>query len=79
MPIQYLALSAGLAVRGGLSEDMALQSITIQAAKVIGMENRLGSLEPGKDADVVVFAGHPFDTRTKVKTVLINGERRQEE
>ncbi len=79
VPIQYLALSAGLAVRGGLSEDMALQSITIQAAKVIGMENRLGSLEPGKDADVVVFAGHPFDTRTKVKTVLINGERRQEE
>lgn len=75
VPIQYLPLSAGLAVRGGLSEERALRSITLDAARVMGMESRLGSLEPGKEADLVIMDGHPFDTRTRVIKVFVAGKK----
>ncbi len=70
---QYLAFSAALAVRGGMSEDEALKAITLNAAEIIGVADRVGSLEPGKDADMVVFSGHPFDYRAQVELVLVNG------
>jgi imidazolonepropionase-like amidohydrolase len=72
--VKYLTINAALAVREGMSEEEALEAITINAAKVIGVEDRIGSLEVGKDADLVVFDGHPFDYRTKVDLVLIDGQ-----
>ncbi|MCX8160605.1 MAG: amidohydrolase family protein [Candidatus Saccharicenans sp.] len=72
--LEELPLVAALAVRGGLPEDEALKAITINAAEVIGVGARLGSLEPGKEADLVIFSGHPFDYRTRVKRVLIAGQ-----
>ncbi len=74
MPIQLLPLAAGVAVREGLSEEEALRAITINPAAVCGVEDRVGSLEPGKDADVVIWDGHPFDTRSRVLYTIINGE-----
>ncbi|MBE3588798.1 MAG: amidohydrolase [Thermoanaerobacteraceae bacterium] len=73
VPIQFLALSAGLVTRGGLPEEKALAAITLDAARILGLENRLGSLEPGKDADITILTGHPFDARTRVVKTYVNG------
>lgn len=72
--VKYLTINAALAVREGMPEDEALKAITINAAEVIGVEDRVGSLEVGKDADVVVFSGHPLDYRTVADLVLIDGQ-----
>ncbi|MGB9906036.1 MAG: amidohydrolase [Candidatus Saccharicenans sp.] len=72
--LEELPLVAALAVRGGLPEEEALKAITINAAEVMGVAERIGSLEPGKEADLVIFSGHPFDYRSRVKRVLIAGE-----
>jgi len=69
----YLPVFAGLAVRAGLDEDEALKAITINAARISGIADRVGSLEPGKDADVLVLSGHPFDWKTTVERVYIDG------
>lgn len=74
VPIQYLSLCAGLAVKGGMDELEALKAITINAAEILGIADRIGSLAPGKDADIIVLNGHPFDPRTRVELVLVNGE-----
>jgi imidazolonepropionase-like amidohydrolase len=71
---KYLAINAALAVREGMPEEDALRAITINAAEIIGVADRVGSLEAGKDADVVVFSGHPFDYRTVAELVLVDGE-----
>ncbi len=73
-PIQYLPLCAGLAVREGMDETQALKAITIYAAKHCGIADRVGSLKLGKDADVVIFDGHPLGFSSKVKQVLIDGK-----
>lgn len=73
IPVQYLPVAAGLAVRSGLDETAALASITRNAAAVVGLGDRLGVLSPGKDGDVAVFDGHPFDCRTHCVMTLING------
>ena len=69
----YLPVEAGLCVREGLPEMEAMRAITIHAAGVLGLEERLGSLAPGKDADVVLFDGHPLETRTHASLVIVNG------
>lgn len=74
VPIQYLGISAGLTVRGGLDEEKALRVVTVDAAKILGLDHRIGSLEPGKDADVVIMDGHPFDVRSRIIKVLISGQ-----
>jgi len=74
IPIQYLPISAGLAAKEGLDEMEALKAITINAAEILGISDRVGSLEKGKDADIVIFDGHPFETTSKTSVVLINGE-----
>lgn len=71
---EFLPIFAGLAVREGMPEEEALKAITINAAIVSGIADRVGSLEPGKDADILVLSGHPFDLMTQVEQVLINGE-----
>jgi imidazolonepropionase-like amidohydrolase len=72
--LEELALIAALAVRGGLPEEEALKAITINAAEVLGVANRIGSLKQGKDADLVIFSGNPLDYRTRVKKVFIDGQ-----
>jgi imidazolonepropionase-like amidohydrolase len=72
--VKYLPINAALAVREGMPEDDAFKAITIHAAEIIGVEDRIGSLEVGKDADIVIFDGHPFDYRTQVELVLVDGE-----
>ena len=73
VPVQYLPVCAALAVREGLPEDVALEAITINAARIAGIDSRVGSLEVGKDADIAVFYGHPFDFRSRCAMTLING------
>ncbi len=74
IPIDYLIVSAAIAVREGLKEEKALQAVTINPARHLGIENRVGSLEVGKDADVVIWTGDPFDFRTKVDMTIIDGK-----
>lgn len=74
LPIQYLPIAAALAVKEGMDEDEALRAITINPAEILGVADRVGSLKPGKDADVVVLTGHPFDWRTRVELVLVGGQ-----
>lgn len=70
---QYLALCAGKAVASGLDEFTALQAITINAAEHIGADERVGSIEEGKDADFVIVKGNPFAVDTKILYTLIDG------
>lgn len=73
IPEQYLPICAGLAVREGLPEYEALKSITINAAKITGLDDRIGSIEPGKDADIAVFNGDPLEVKTRCVMTIING------
>lgn len=73
IPQEYLPLCAGLAVQAGMEPFAALQAITINPAKHAGIADRVGSLEVGKDADIVITDGCPFEVSTKVKQVLIDG------
>lgn len=73
MAEEYLPIAAGLLMREGLSEFEALQTITINPAKHLGIADRLGSLEVGKDADIVAAFGCPLQTSVKPKAVFING------
>ena len=73
-PIKYLPFCAMVTHKAGLSRENALKAITINAAKVNGIEDRVGSLEVGKDADIIILSGDPLDFMTTVKTTVINGE-----
>lgn len=74
IPQQYLALCAGLAVQSGMDEFDALKAITINPAKHIGVADRVGSLEVGKDADIVIADGSPLVSTTIIRKVLIDGK-----
>lgn len=75
IPLYYLPLCAGLAIREGLPEDAAWRAITINPAKVAGIDARVGSLEAGKDADIAVFRGNPLrDIQAKAQQVFVGGE-----
>lgn len=75
IPQQYLPLCAGMAVKAGMDEFDALKAITINPAEHIGVADRVGTLEVGKDADVVITNGCPFEVMTEVKAVFIDGAR----
>ena len=75
IPEQYLTLCAGLAVKAGMDPFMALQAVTINPARHIGIEDRVGSLEAGKDADVVLTSGDPMVSDTVVRYVFVNGRK----
>lgn len=74
IPLKYIHLCAALAAREGMDEEEALRAITIRAAEAIGEAHRVGSIESGKDADIIIYNGHPFDLRNTVKFVMVNGE-----
>ncbi len=72
--IQYLPLCAALAAKEGLGEKDALRAITINAARICRVDNRLGSLKVGKDADLVIYDGNPLELSSSVVATIINGE-----
>ena len=78
-PEQYLPICTAVAVREGASEEGALKAITINAAKITGIADRVGSIEVGKDADIAVFSGHPFEFRSRCVLTLVNGKVAHEE
>ncbi|QFT88034.1 D-hydantoinase/dihydropyrimidinase [Bacillus sp. THAF10] len=73
-PVQYLNVCAALAVREGLDEQKALEGITITAAKHLNVSDRVGSIETGKDADLVLWSHHPFQFLAKPVMTMIDGE-----
>lgn len=72
-PIEYLPLCAALAVKNGMDEEDALKAISIWPAEILGVMDRIGSLEEGKDADIVVWNTRPLSLDAIAETVLING------
>lgn len=74
VPIHHLTLCAALAAKAGMGREAALEAITLNAARICGVDHRVGSIEPGKDADLVLLDGHPFDIETNVLTTWIDGQ-----
>lgn len=72
-PIQYLNMCAAIAVREGLDEGKALEGITLAPARNLGVSDRVGSIEAGKDADLVLWTHHPFHFMAKPVLTLVNG------
>lgn len=72
--LEHTLVQAGLYVREGLSKYEALKALTVTPAKMLGIFDRVGSIEVGKDADIVIYSGDPFDYDTVVDYVIINGE-----
>ena len=73
IPIEYLPLCAALAIRSGMTEEDALKAITIWPAELLGVSHRIGSLESGKDADLVLWSHRPLSWEAEAKAVMING------
>lgn len=71
---KFLAAAAALAVAQGMDRGMALRAITLTPAQILGVADRIGSLDEGKDADLVICSGHPLDSFTEVEKVLIQGK-----
>jgi imidazolonepropionase-like amidohydrolase len=75
-PIDLLPVDAGLCIKNGLSPEQALYAITINAARILDIHNRVGSLEPGKDADMVLWSDDPLHSlQAKPLRVFIDGEQ----
>jgi len=74
VPINFLAHQAALSVKHGLDRETALRALTINPARIIGVDDRIGSIEPGKDADLVIWSGDPLDVLSRVTRALMDGE-----
>ena len=74
IPIQYLPTTAALAVKGGMKREDALYAITAGAAEILGVENRVGSIAPGMDADIQLYHGDPLDLLCDPWMVLSDGK-----
>lgn len=74
IPLEHLTMCAGYAVKYGMKEEDALKAITINPAEILGVADKLGSLEVNKDADIAIFDGNPLEIGTRTKYVLINGK-----
>ena len=75
IPQQYLSLSAALAAKAGLPEYEAIKAITINPAKILGLDNRVGSIKVGKDADFVVCTKNILDTQNEITAVYVDGKK----
>ncbi|WP_026478970.1 amidohydrolase [Alkaliphilus transvaalensis] len=73
IPLQHLPMCAALSMKSGMEEEEALKAITIYPAEILGVDDRIGSLEVGKDADVVIWDRHPFDLQASVGCTIIDG------
>lgn len=74
VPIQYLPICAAIAVREGMQRDEALKAITVNPAKICGIDNRVGTIQAGKDADMVVFDCDPLEISSKPEYVIAGGK-----
>jgi imidazolonepropionase-like amidohydrolase len=74
VPVEHLNVCASLAARAGLPEEEALKGVTSYAAGHLGIADRVGSIEVGKDADVAVWDGDPLDSRSRAVKTFVNGE-----
>lgn len=74
IPIQYLPLSAAICVKEGLPREEAIRAMTIRAAQIAGIDERVGSILPGKDADLAVFSEDPLLVASSPSLVVINGQ-----
>ncbi|WP_227353921.1 amidohydrolase [Haladaptatus salinisoli] len=74
LPQEHLDVCVGLAIREGLPEDVALRTVTRNPAEILGIEDRVGTLEEGTDADVVIWDGEPFDIRSDARHVFVDGK-----
>ena len=70
---RWLSVQASIAVREGLPEEVALRGLTLTAAEILGVADRMGSLEVGKDANIAIFSGQPLDTRSVCERVYVDG------
>jgi len=70
---KFVTLAAAMAVASGMDKDLALRAVTLTPAEILGVADRIGSLDVGKDADVVILNGHPLDSLSRVEMVLIDG------
>ena len=75
IPLPYLPLCASLCVKAGMSREAALRAITINPAKILGIDSRVGSLVVGKDADLVLSSGDPLDMMNSIEAVFIDGKK----
>lgn len=73
VPIHFLVHQATLAVKEGLDRDAALRSITVNPARIMGLDDRVGSLTPGLDGDVVIWSGDPLDVMSRALRVFVDG------
>lgn len=73
-PMNFFPLLPMLVKKAGLSEAEALRCVTLNPAEILGIDNKIGSLEAGKDADIVIWSGNPFDFYSEVEKVFINGK-----
>jgi imidazolonepropionase-like amidohydrolase len=73
VPIHFLAYETALAVKDGLDHDTALEALTINPARIVGIADRLGSIEVGKDADLAIWSGDPLDVSSRVQRAFIDG------
>ena len=72
--IQYLPICAGYAVKYGMTMEEGLKALTINPAQICRVDDRVGSLEPGKDADIAVFDGNPMEVFTHTLYTIVDGE-----
>src|SRR5699024_5925699 len=73
VPIHFLVHQATLAVKEGLDRETALRALTVNPARILGLDDRVGALRPGLDADVVVWSGDPLDVMSRAMRVLVAG------
>ncbi|MGL5641170.1 MAG: amidohydrolase family protein, partial [Paraclostridium sp.] len=74
VPLHYLPICAGIAVKHGMDSQKAIEAITINSAKTLGIEDRVGSIEIGKDADIVIWDNNPLEIQSNVLYTIIDGK-----